>query len=241
MTSTNQILDCACVIHGHVYDWIYVERLHSMLTRNFNVPIRLHVWTEKQRSVPPHMIKHGLEEWPGIQGHRKAWWYKMQMFNKESYSGTLLYFDLDVIIVKNLDWVLACSKDYFWGVRDFRYLWKPGFQGINSSMMYWDTTKFHNIWESFSGKDIATVTRQFAGDQDFLNAEIELGQRKFFDKDLIQSWRWQINDGGMDIPTRKYRIHNAGAMLTPQTNVVVFHGSPKPHQIEDQAILQYWV
>jgi hypothetical protein len=36
----------------------YVERLYNMVSRHMPVPMRFHVWTEHDRSVPPHMIKH---------------------------------------------------------------------------------------------------------------------------------------------------------------------------------------
>ena len=68
----NAPIDCACVIHGDVYQWHYVDTLYSMLTRNLSRPIRMHVYTEHDRPVPPHMIKHVLTEWPGIQGAKKS-------------------------------------------------------------------------------------------------------------------------------------------------------------------------
>jgi len=60
-------IDCACVIHGSGYDWSYVERLYNMLCRNLHAEVRLHVYTEHDRSVPPHMVKHILTDW-GIAG-----------------------------------------------------------------------------------------------------------------------------------------------------------------------------
>jgi hypothetical protein len=77
MTGT---IDVACVIHGTKYDWCYVERLFNMVTRHSTRPIRFHVFTESDRSVPDYMVKHVLHDWPGIAGPKKSWWYKMQMF-----------------------------------------------------------------------------------------------------------------------------------------------------------------
>ena len=59
-------VDCACVIHGKAYDWRYVERLYNMLSRNLDREVRMHVYTEHDRSVPPHMVKHILDDW----GHK---------------------------------------------------------------------------------------------------------------------------------------------------------------------------
>lgn len=240
LNNDNPVVNCACVIHGSMYDWIYVEKLHSMLQRNFSYPIKLHVFTEHDRKVPGTMIKHELEAWPGIDGPKRAWWYKMQMFNPQHFSGQLLYFDLDVVIVKNLDWILDLDPSYFWGIRDFRYLWRQNWQGINSSMMYWNTDLFSNIWKNFTATPILDVTRRFPGDQDFLTASIPQEKLQFFDQNLIKSWRWQIDNGGINMKTRQSIMPGAGTVLPPSTCVVVFHGNPKQHMVELNSVTQCW-
>jgi hypothetical protein len=239
-TTTKTPIDCACVIHGDVYTWDYVERLLSMLQRNFTAPVRLHVFTEAQRAVPDHMIHHPLQDWPGITGRRSAWWYKLQMFNCDNFSGRLLYFDLDVMITGNLDWMIDLPARYFWTIRDFKRLWRPNWQGINSSVMLWDTTRFHAVWEKFTQGDLANITKKFKGDQDFLTDVIDNTQRRFFNENKVKSWRWEIKDGGMDMHTRMYRRPGAGGLIDDATDIVIFHGRPKPHEIEDPVVLRHW-
>lgn len=234
-------VDVACVIHGNGYDWTYVERLHSMVTRNCNRAINFHVFTEHDRPVPMNMTKHILTDWPGVTGRKRSWWYKMQMFNPEHFQGQLLYFDLDVVITGSLDWIFQMDPAYFWGIRDFRWLWRNRWTGINSSMMWWDTVRWAKIWHDFNGRSLATVMRQFAGDQDFLSNSIPTADLRYFDPDLVKSWRWEIKDGGLDMKTRIYRRPSAGSVLLPQTRVMVFHGNPKPHQITDPVIAQHWI
>jgi len=241
MTQPENIIDCACVIHGNAYDWTYVERLHSMLTRNLSpLIIRLHVWTEANRNVPAHMVKHVLEEWPGIAGPRKAWWYKLQMFNRKHFEGRLLYFDLDTVIVDRLDWILALNPAFFWCIRDFKYLWRPTWEGMNSSVMYWNNADFPTVWKQFKGENIQSISRRFAGDQDFLTAAIEPSRRRFFDNSAVQSYRWQVKDGGMNMRTREYSSPNSGATIAPDTKIIIFHGQPKPHEVLDPNIQQHW-
>lgn len=159
----NFSVDCACVIHGTLYDWNYVEKLHSMLKRNFSYPVKLHVFTEPDREVPPTMIKHKLTPWQDVVGPKRAWWYKMQMFNPEHFSGRLFYFDLDVVIVRNLDWMLAMNPEQFCTIKDFRHLWKPNWNTINSSVMVWDTFRFRRIWENFKQQSIIDMMHKFPG------------------------------------------------------------------------------
>ena len=234
------MIDCACVIHSTGYDWRYVENLYSMLTRALPGGIRFHVYTEHDRSVPPHMIKHILTEWPGIAGPKKSWWYKMQMFNPEHHAGNLLYLDLDTVVVRDLSWVTQHDTSYFWGIRDFRYLQNPHHSVFNSSFMWWNVSNFSRIWDQFSQGDIAQLTKNNQGDQDYITKSINVNQRRFFEDRLFQSFRWQCLDGGYNFQRRQPRAPGTGVTIAPDTAVVVFHGQPKPHQISDPAIAQLW-
>jgi hypothetical protein len=232
-------IDCACVIHGNGYDWQYVERLYNMLCRNLSAEVRMHVYTEHDRSVPPHMVKHILEDW-GISGPKRSWWYKMQLFNPTHFSGDLLYFDLDVVIANKLNWVKDHTTDYFWTIRDFRYLQRRDSVTLNSSMMWWNTDRFSWVWDRFSQADFKSTIKSYPGDQDYLTAVLDVNQRRFFEDSYFESFRWQCLDGGYDFFKRKHHTPNSGVTIQPNTSVVVFHGNPKPAQVHDPVIQQLW-
>jgi hypothetical protein len=239
-TSDLPAVDCACVIHGSVYTWDYVERLYSMLIANSSRKIRMHVFTEPERVVPSYMIKHVLEEWPGISGPKKSWWYKMQMFDSNYIPGRVFYLDLDTVVVGNIDWIWELSDDYFWAIRDFKYLWRPGWHGLNSSVMTWNTTKFDWIWRAFRKQDIVLLSKKYHGDQDYLDTVLTDKHLRFIADGVAKSWRWQCKDGGMDMKSRQYRSPGSGTSLAPDTKIVVFHGHPKPHELADPLISQLW-
>ena len=234
-------LHCACVIHGDKYSWTYVDRLYNMIARNSSMPVVMHVFTESKRSVPGKYIKHCLEEWPGVSGPRKSWWYKMQMFNPTHFRGSLLYFDLDVVIIDNIDWMWQQDTDKFWTVHDFRRLWRPTWAGLNSSVMFWNTEHYAWVWEKFNENHVGINVHRYHGDQDFLTAVLEKQHLRFFDTKKIRSWRWEIKDGGYDMKSRTYQSPNAGSLLQPETVVMIFHGSPKPHEIDDPVLTTHWV
>lgn len=233
-------IDCACVIHGTAYDWRYVDTLYSMLARNFSRPVRLHVWTESSRPVPEPYVKHQLQDWPGIEGPRKSWWYKMQMFDPEHHPGRLLYFDLDVVILRNIDWMLDLDTRYFWTIRDFRHHFRGAWHGINSSCMIWHTVKFQHVWRDFCQHNIHAITRQHQGDQDYLNRVIGEQERRFLPEEKLRSWRWEVKDGGMDFKKKTYRRPDAGSVIPINTDIIVFHGRPKPHEISDPVVVDLW-
>lgn len=239
--STNMIVDCACVIHGTGYDWVYVERLYNMLTRHLPNGIRFHVYTEHDRSVPPHMIKHCLENWPGISGPKKSWWYKMHLFNPEHHQGNLLYFDLDSVILRDMSWVTQLPTDYFWGIRDFRYLQRAGQQTINSSTMWFNVSKFSYVWDQFIKDGATSVAHKFPGDQDYITKVIEFNNRRYFEDKYFESYRWQCLDGGYDFHYRKFKKPGSGVQIAGDTCAVIFHGKPKPHEVTDPQIVTLWV
>jgi hypothetical protein len=235
------ITDCACVIHGTGYDWQYVEKLYNMLKRNLPQGIRFHVYTEADRPVPSHMIKHALKEWPGIGGPKREWWYKMQLFNPEHHSGNLLYFDLDCVIISDLEWIPMLSTECFWTIRDFRYLQRQSHSGMNSSVMWWNVAQYAHVWEGFDKLDINKVVIQYPGDQDYLGVVVDPTQRRYFDPHHVKSWRWQVADGGYDFASRRPKKPGSGAHIGDNTSILVFHGRPKPHECTaDPIIAGHW-
>jgi RimJ/RimL family protein N-acetyltransferase len=232
-------VDCACVIHGTGYGWEYVDRLYNMLTRHISVGVRLHVYTEEHRDVPAPYIKHSLLNW-GIGGPKKSWWYKMQLFNTDYHRGPLLYFDLDTVIVDNLDWIWQLPLHQFWTVRDFKYLWKPTNYSVNSSIMWWDTQMFDHVWRNFKSQELDRIISKYHGDQDYITEVIPTGDRRFFDQEQVKSWRWQCFDGGYNFAQKRHLAPNTGTVITHPTSVMVFHGKPKPDKVQDSVILQHW-
>lgn len=231
-------IDCACVIHGSGYSWEYVEKLYNMLVRVL-VDIRFHVYTEHDRSVPPHMIKHCLDDW-GISGPKKSWWYKIQLFNPQLHDGNLLYLDLDTVVVRELDFVRALDPSYLWAIRDFRYLQRPTLNTVNSSMMWFNVSQFSDVWQKFTARPLDQVTAGYPGDQDYIAACVDHNRRRFFDDRYFQSYRWQCLDGGYNFSKRRYNCPGQGPTIAPDTAVVVFHGVPKPHQVTAPQIQQLW-
>lgn len=232
-------LDVACLIHSDGYDWSYVEKLHSMVTRHISKPVNFHVYTEADRPVPAPYIKHNLTDW-GIAGPKKSWWYKMQLFNSDLFRGPLLYFDLDTVITGNIDWMWKLNLRHFWAARDFKYLWRPHWPGINSSVMWWNTAQFDHVWREVESRDLNTVIKRYHGDQDLINEIIPMAHRRFFNEKWVKSWRWQCLDGGFDFSRRQYAHPNTGTKIDSETSVLVFHGNPKPDSVKDSLILQHW-
>jgi hypothetical protein len=235
-----QPLDCVCVIHGDFYDFRYVEILYSMLKRQLIGQWRFTVFTESERSVPDYMRKIPLEQWSGVTGRRSAWWYKMQIFDPQHGLGQVLYLDLDVVIIKSLAWILELDPRYFWTLRDFRYLWNTSWFNMNSSLMYFDHQLFAGVYQEFCQQGLDSIRSRHSGDQDWLQSVIPTSQKRFVETARVQSWRWQTWEGGIDTRTKKTKRPGSGAVIDPNTAILVFHGQPKPHQIDCTFVTQHW-
>jgi len=238
---SENIRDVVCLTHGNKYPWEYVEKLYSMVTRHSSAPVRFHVMTEEHRAVPAHMIKHTLTHWPDISGPNLAWWYKMQLFDLRRFSNRMLYLDLDLVIVGDLDWVWQLDPQYFWSIRDFQYLYRGNIQTINSSVMIWDPAKYYWIWEDFDQLDRPAITRRYKGDQNYLSAVLPQSHLRFIDADLVKSWRWQIAGGGWDFNKRRVKNPNSAPVIDSSTKIIVFHGTPNPHEVNDNIVKTNWI
>ena len=162
------------------------------------------------------------------------------LFRSELFSGDLLYFDLDVVLAKNLDWIHDAGTDLFWTIRDFRYLQRRDIVSMNSSMMWFNTKQFGWIWDQFNSLNFLATIKQYPGDQDYLNSALHPNQRRFFDDKYFESFRWQCLDGGYDFFKRRHHAPNTGVRIQPDTAVVVFHGRPKPAEVQDPVIQSLW-
>lgn len=234
-------IDCACVIHNNLYSFDYVEKLYRGLKKHLNDEVRLHVYTEKTRDVPDYMIKHCLLDWPGISGPKQSWWYKIQLFNPEFHSGSLLYLDLDTVIVNDLTWITELSTKYFWSIHDFQRLYKQDHNKINSSVMWFNTNKWSNVYNDFNWKNFSTIKTKYRGDQDYIFDKIPEEKRRFLDSDRIKSWRWEVHDGGWDFKNRAAKSPGTGTVYDESVSLLIFHGKPKPHEITDGAVKRHWV
>jgi hypothetical protein len=186
------------------------------------------------------MIKHALPAW-GIHGPKRSWWYKMKLFDSSEHAGPLLYFDLDTVIIDNIDWICEQPLSWFWAVRDFKYLWKPAYYGINSSVMWWDTRKFAYVWEEFQRKNLQEVMKKYRGDQDYIFDTIRQQEIRYLDSARIKSWKWECVDGGLDLKRKKHNnVDDYSTSITADTDILIFHGQPKPDNTQDATVIQHW-
>lgn len=132
-----------------------------------------------------------------------GWWLKLWAFSEE-VPHPCLVLDLDIMALSPLN--PFYKGDGFRIIRDFYP--GGGRANINSSIMLLPHAR-PEIWDDWKNNSLA-IERTYPTDQHYL---------------LAQSLPWNFYP---DSWTASYRR----SVLTPETKVVVFHGEPKPHQVQ---------
>lgn len=191
-----------CVFWGDKYDKAYVYALKEAVEKNLTIPHEFKCITK--------------EALPGIQTRNppvpyRGWWQKIGLFYPGVATGPSLYFDLDVVISGNLDY-LADYTDTFSAPSNWA---KSGHGGIQSSVMAWPG-KWHLPYEKFN---YAVDSERLWGDQEYL---------------------WELlGDKWQPIPhVGSYKYH-CRANIPDWIRVICYHGKPDPHEVNDAWVLPY--
>jgi hypothetical protein len=225
-----------CVRFGTLYGRQYVERLRNMVSRNITVPYRFCCLTDDHHSI------QGVETiYQPNAGYRKGWWHKVHMFDPSLNLGNrILYFDLDVIVHDNIDKLIVSYKNEFVGIRDFNRKFHPSWQYLNSSVMSWTHGSHTKIWEDYM-KDISSA-QKLHGDQDWI-WRLGKNEIKFWPEEWIRSYKWETrsrSDLTMIGGKRKFKVADHNIRPDPRCCVSVFHGDPKPQDVQDKFVLDHW-
>ena len=128
-----------CVKWGNKYISKYANVLYNMVKRNTTVPYEFHCITDDTNQLDSHINVLNLPTDPWI----KTWWSKLWMFGSHfPLKGDILYFDLDVIIFKNIDLLFSHNPGKFHTIRDFNRCRVKDWKLSNSSVMRWEAGKF---------------------------------------------------------------------------------------------------
>lgn len=229
------MLTVLCVRFGEKYGPEYVERLRNMVSRNLTIPYEFACLTDDQRP-----IKGVRTIFVNNQGYAKAWWHKVHMFDPGlGITDRILYFDLDVVIHKNIDKLVIGNGDTFYGIRDFNRAFNPKWKILNSSVMSWMGTKEHDIYDMFVRNKMSAM--QLHGDQDWIY-KVANNRIRFWNDQWLMSYKWEIrkrNEINFSVPKRTfYDIKNPE--IPSECCVAVFHGDPKPEDVQDPLVIDNW-
>mgnify|MGYP001214238691 FL=1 len=225
-----------CVKWGNKYISQYVNVLYNMVKRHTTVPFEFHCITDDPKGLDAHIKTIKLPNDPWI----KTWWSKLWMFGSHfPLQGNILYFDLDVIVFKNIDELFNHNPDKFMIIRDFNRCRIKDWKLCNSSVMRWKTGTMNYLWNDFVTKP-NKVMQENHGDQDWITKRAEQDTTHWPDE-WIRSYKWEMI-GLKDTKIRKGKkyVFNHPARITEHNKVAVFHGDPKPFNCGDDFVEENW-
>ena len=188
------------VLWGDKYPDEYPYILRDMVKRNLSTP-------HKFKCLTDHNL-HGIDTVKPIENWH-GWWQKLCLFGLAT--GPSLYFDLDVVITGDLDYLVpytarALCAPANWG--------QSGHGGIQSSVMAWNGT-LREPYQLFNYKSDST---RLWGDQEYLS---ELYGDNYTRLPRVYSYKYHCKSG-----------------LPDDCSVAVFHGKPDPHEVGDKWVKQ---
>lgn len=232
----NESITVLCVRFGNRYGREYVERLRNMVSRNCTIPYEFTCLTDDN-----HPIEGVKNIYQPNAGYVKGWWHKVHMFDPNlPLKKRVLYFDLDVVIHNKINKLVEHDSKNFLGIQDFNRKFHPSWNSLNSSVLCWNHGSEAHIWNDFC-KDIKTAQR-LHGDQDWI-WKTSKDHIKFWPKEWIQSYKWEIRSKEELVFTngkRKFKEIKDNLKIDSQCCVTVFHGDPKPQDVQDQFVVDNW-
>lgn len=199
------MLNVVCGNWGTKYEDKYVNVLYDMVTKYLHRPFRFVCITDRQRDI------YKCIDTVPTHGPHMNWWQKLAMFRPGFIEGRSLFLDLDIIIKGDLTAILEFSDDRFIAIKGL-----SGRPTYNTSVILWEPSKCHEIWESFKPED----KNRFPTDQEYITDLIGFGTT--FPEKVISSYKLSSKEHIDD------------------SSIVVFHGKPNPNEVADDYATLWW-
>tara|TARA_B100001113_G_scaffold353802_1_gene360044 strand:- start:1726 stop:2352 length:627 start_codon:yes stop_codon:yes gene_type:complete len=173
---------------------------------------------------------------PGI----KTWWSKVWMFSKDlPLEGTLLYFDLDVVLFRNIDNLWDYEPGKFCILQDFNRCRIENWHICNSSVMRWEAGSLNHLWDIYNDH-WQRIQGNNHGDQDYITAK-EGKTATRWPVTWIQSYKWEmVGKKDTKIRNGKKFVFQNPPTIPDDCHTAVFHGEPKPFNCGDKLIVDNW-
>ena len=185
----------------------YARLLHEAVTGHLSMPHRFVCLSDV--AVPCARVSL-RQFWPGA-------WAKIELFRPGLFDGPVLYLDLDTVVLGELDELARVALDGEFGAVRHRE------GGLDAAVMAWrvDCSFIHrrHAWlpEYFRYRHRAT------------------GPRGFIESELRRAGiGWRAIDTALPGAVIDYADLGAGGVVPPPARLCVFHGRPRPHELETE-------
>lgn len=235
MNNTKNVI---CIKWGKVYDANYVNKLYNMVARNTSYDINFYCFTDDSDNLNKNIIAKELPVLDTEEEYQTKYAYRKEAALCDDNLGGLngervFFFDLDVIIVSNLDEFFDYPKnDNFYIIND----WNSGSKTVGQASCYsWVIGTLGYIKTYYEENPKEVTDKYFTASQEYLSSKVieKFGSLNFWPKDWFCSFRFHC----------MCKIGPLRHFITPKIpknqkhlKAIIFHGLPKP----EEAIQGIW-
>ncbi len=219
------MINVVCIKWGKKYSAKYANNLFSMVSRHLTVPFKFVCLTDN-----PNGINEEISTAPIPDTSLTGWWTKLSLFAPNvGIEGPILYMDLDVVIVDNIDCFASAKEELLTAVK-----WRER-SILNSSIMRFEAGKHVDIYDDFvhQKKEILSFRKGFTRLPGVIKNDQEWVTEKRPDAVLWpDEWYSSYKHHCYDKRTDTCSIPDG-------TKIIVFHGTPNPPDAHP-TIRQHW-
>jgi hypothetical protein len=215
------MLNVVCVHQpSKVFTPLYVNNLYRMVERHLTVPHRFHVLTTYDEGYEPGII---------VTLQMNRWgphWMQLETYRPGAFDGPVLYFDQDIFILSNIDFLAEPYDGPLMGLDDFFY---PG--TFNSGLTrFTENPVTRDLYENYQDPAVQKAVKWLPfKDQAYTDKRLaEQGIKP----DFVQT-----RHPGKII---SYKADYLPMRRTNGAAIVCCHGQPKPHEIKDSNLRKHW-
>ncbi|MDD2384983.1 MAG: glycosyltransferase [Sulfurospirillaceae bacterium] len=217
-----------CMKWGTLYGADYVNTLYSMVKRNITGEFRFVCLTDNPVGINPAVeIREcpSLVLSPEYAAHKTGGWRKLTLWDSSVFhkDETWVFFDLDVIIVDNIDALFDYEPQETFIVMQN---WTQKGKNIgNTSVFRFTVGKHDYLFNNFS-KNFAQIINDPATKNEQIYISKNISSMKFWPDEWCILFKVQC------IPPFPQRLWKETS-IPKGTKVIAFPGVPNPHQAKD--------
>lgn len=205
-------LSVVCVRWGDKFSADYVNILYDAVRKNLDADFEFICVTDDLDAYDDGIKTIKLPD--GLTG----WWGKLWLFSEvfqEQCQDRILFFDLDTIIVGDLEEIASYNGE-FCILEDF---YRP--KGYGSGLMAWKKGFGYDIWEKWieAGKP-----------------EVDGGDQAWIERCVQDADRWQHLFPDYVVSFKEH----AEQWMPDKSKIICFHGFPKPDECKDGWVPLVW-
>jgi hypothetical protein len=200
------MLNVACVLKsGGEFSASHVWRLAAQVDRHLLVPHQFVCLTD----IPVYFENSAYIRYIRLAHDWVGWFSKIELFRPNLLDGPILYFDLDTLIVGNIDYLVGDHR-----LTVLRNFWNA--KRIGSAVMSWsaDLSEVYSKFLDNAGRYIQEYQHPDKwGDQAFLK-----------DHAPVEPEFWQDKLPGRIVSYRRHCLRDAGEVKVPDGASVICYG-----------------